>query len=112
MPSLLGRCVVLALCVPHAAGWFSSLAPAEHPAHAHGSSGQFPPTRGHGADVGAKGASKEVEDVEAQLVLMRALEGDMERDLAAILAAVRVHGQALIRMEEVSKAFDSEMRAW
>ena len=56
---------------------------------------------GHGADVGRKGASKEVEDVELELERMRILENYLERDLAAILSSVRAQSQALVNMESV-----------
>jgi len=48
-----------------------------------------------------KGASREVEDVTRELDKVRSLEHLVERDLAAILAAVSEHGQKLARLELV-----------
>jgi hypothetical protein len=60
--------------------------------------------RGHGSEVGRQGATKEVEDVEDELIHMRELEGDIEKDLANILESVTRHSITLLHMEEVLSA--------
>jgi hypothetical protein len=60
--------------------------------------GAFPP------EVGRRGATKEVEDVEEQLQKMRDLEIVMEKDLASILSSVTTHSRTLVHMEEVLSA--------
>lgn len=44
--------------------------------------------RGHGSEVGRQGASKEVQDVGDELIHMRLLESNIEKDLANILESV------------------------